>query len=161
MLSADGVFDDEAVYVALLLHDLGLTAAYRLKPGEGECFTIPGAHAAFKIAREHKWPDRRAYLAAEAITLHLNVTVARRHGPEAMLVRLGSGADVAGLEIQRIPEAQRKRVLDRYPRLDISHSIDQDLRVEANAHRTCRIAWLYRNVGFGRLVKHNCFSVKA
>lgn len=95
-------FDDEATYVALLLHDLGLTERYRLSStSTQQCFTAAGADVAYALATQNGWPDRRAALAAEAITLHLNVTIAERHGAEAWMVRAGSGADVAGLGLHR------------------------------------------------------------
>jgi hypothetical protein len=49
------------------------------------------------LAARHHWDDARAHLAANAITLHLNVTVGDEHGKEAQMVRAGSGGDVAGL----------------------------------------------------------------
>jgi hypothetical protein len=155
MLHTDGrTFDDEAMYVALLLHDLGLTERYRLSPESAQqCFTAPGAEVAHALATTHGWPDHRAYLVAEAITLHLNVTIAHRHGPEAWLVRAGSGADVAGLGMHRLDRAVIGAVVQRHPRLHLKRELSQVMAVECRAHPASRIAYLHRRLGFGTLVR--------
>ena len=136
--------DDEALYVAFLLHDLGLTPKFRLKPGEGECFTIAGARAVEKLARDHHWDDKRARLAAEAITLHLNVTVAAPHSLEAQLVRFGTAADVVGLGLKGLPKGQPEEVVTRYPRLGMKAAITRDFEAEAYARPSCRAAFMMR-----------------
>lgn len=150
--------DDEALYVALLLHDLGLTEAHRLKRGEGECFTIVGAKAVERLARQHSWSDKRTAMAADAITLHLNVTVDAKHGMEAKLVRFGSGADVAGLGISRIPEDQRTEILSRFPRLNMKSNIRRDLALEVCERPNCRIAYLFNAANFGGLISNAPFD---
>ena len=45
-------FDDEAVYTALLLHDMGLTEGYRLRCGDRHCFTVVGAGMAMRLDRK-------------------------------------------------------------------------------------------------------------
>jgi hypothetical protein len=88
-------FDNEAVFTALMLHDLGLTEHGRRAAEPGNCFTQVGAQKAYELAGKHGWSDRRAELTANAITLHLTVIVAERHGKEAKMVRVGTGADAA------------------------------------------------------------------
>lgn len=146
-------FDDEATYVALLLHDLGLTERYRLSPtSTQQCFTVAGADVAFALATQHGWPDRRAALAAEAITLHLNVIIAECHGPEAWMVRAGSGADVAGLGLHRLSQDSIDAVVRRHPRLGLKREMASTLTAECKAHPGSRIAFLVRRLGFIPLV---------
>ncbi len=148
-------FDDEATYVALLLHDLGLTAQYRLSAeSTQQCFTAAGADVAFALATQHGWPDRRAALAAEAIALHLNVTIADRHGPEAWLVRAGSGADIAGLGLHRVHSQDVEAVVHRHPRLGIKQEMTAVLATECHAHPGSRIAFLVQRLGFNALVRN-------
>lgn len=56
------------------------------------------------------WIHQRGYfwarLAAEMITLQLNVTVGDAHGKEVQTVRTGSGGDIAGLGLGALPRAQ-------------------------------------------------------
>jgi hypothetical protein len=147
-------FDDEATYVAILLHDLGLTKQYRLSPtSTQQCFTAAGADVAYALATQHGWPDRRAALAADAIALHLNVTIAERHGPEAWLVRAGSGADVAGLGLHRLTSSTVAAVVRRHPRLELKREMRSVLAAECQAHPTSRIAFLVQRLGFDALVR--------
>lgn len=148
-------FDDEAVFVALMLHDLGLTERWRLRGQELHCFTAVGARTAAELATRHQWSDARAYLAANAITLHLNVTVGDEHGQEAQMVRAGSGGDVAGLGLDVLARDQIVQVVERYPRLGLKTEVVGPLMTEANERPCCRIAFLCRSLGFAALIQGN------
>lgn len=144
--------DDEAVFTAMMLHDLGLTHAYRHAGPTACCFTVAGAAAADALALRHGWSERRAQLASQAITLHLNVVVDARHGKEARMVRAGSGGDVAGLALHRLAPEQIGAVLERYPRLDMKRQIVRELNREAEECPDCRMAFLVRRLRFDRLI---------
>ena len=146
-------FDDEATFVAVLLHDLGLTEGHRLKSGKEQCFTIVGARAAETLGRKHDWDDRRVRLAAEAITLHINVLVDDSHGREAQLVRLGSGADVAGLGLHSLHTGQIEHVCQKFPRLEMTSAILDDLDTERKERPNCRMAFMQNTLGFRDLIK--------
>ena len=146
-------FDDEVLYTSLLLHDLGLTERYQKKVERAACFTAAGADAAAALALRHGWTDTRARLAAQAISLHLNVSVKDRHGREAQLVRAGSGGDVAGIGLGVLPADQIEAVVTRYPRLGLKREIIGILSSEAAAHPDCRLAFLVKHLGFIRLVR--------
>lgn len=145
-------FDDEAVFVALMLHDFGLTEKYRLTGSKEQCFTIVGARAIDELAAKHLWSDRRAALAAEAITLHLNVSVAERHGREAQLVRMGSGGNVAGLGLDQLHADQIAGVVAAHPRHGFKQQIMPVLMREVDERPCCRIAFMVDKLGFGDLV---------
>jgi hypothetical protein len=146
-------FDDETIFVALMLHDLGLTHAYRLEDDKEQCFTIVGARAVDQLAVKHGWSDKRAHVAAQAITLHLNVTVADRFGREAQMVRAGSGADVAGLGLDVLHKDQIDAVITRHPRQDFKQCIAAPLQREAEERPCCRIAFMQKKLGFGTLIR--------
>lgn len=158
LLNGSARFDDEAVYTALLLHDLGLTERYRRHGDQEQCFTLPAARAAYRLAIDHGWPDARARLAADAIGLHLNVIVDARHGREALLVRMGSGADVAGLGMDAIARGDRVAVVERYPRLGMKAKIHKALKTEVVERPCCRTAFLYTSLGFGGLIRAAPFA---
>jgi hypothetical protein len=151
-------FDDEALYTAVLLHDLGLTDAYRLKGDALHCFTIPAAREANRLALEYGWSDKRANLVASAIALHLNVSIADKHGREAQLVRMGSGADVAGLGMELISREQREVVVAKYPRLDMKKNIRAALSIEAIERPCCRIAFLCNSLSFHKRIENSLFK---
>lgn len=146
-------FDDEALFVAFLLHDMGLTERYRLHGDAQHCFTIPGARLAQALGARHGWSDRRATIAAEAIALHLNVVVGARDGREAQLVRLGSGADVAGIGMSRVPGDQIDTVVARHPRHGLKAGFATLLEQEACERPCCRTAFLQRRLGFAALIR--------
>lgn len=146
--------DDEALFTALMLHDLGLTDDHRLIGDKEQCFTIVGARKAWELAEKHQWSGQRANIAAEAITLHLNVSVHSRHGKEAQLLRAGSGGDVAGLGLDMLPVDQIESVVARYPRLDLKKEILKPLSIEADQRRCCRYAFLHTKMGFAKLIRH-------
>lgn len=146
-------FDDEAVFTALLLHDLGLCEGHHVGPDQGACFTIAGAQAAMQLAARHGWPDRRVRVAAQAIALHLNISVHEKYGKEAQMVRAGSGGDVAGLGLDTLSREQIGAIVGRYPRLGIKSEIVPRLRADACAHPGCRMAFLMDRLGFDRLIR--------
>jgi SAM-dependent methyltransferase len=74
LLLPDLRFDDEAVYVALMLHDLGLTQAFMDRSGEEVCFTRPAAREAHRLTRSMGWEERRARLVADAMQQRLGLS---------------------------------------------------------------------------------------
>lgn len=148
-------FDDEAVFVALMLHDLGLTDRWRLQGQTHHCFTVVGARAAQELASSHQWTEARANVAAGAIALHLNVTVGDEHGKEAQMVRAGSGGDVAGLGLGVLERDQITEVVCRYPRLGLKSEVTSALLIEVTERPCCRIAFLCQSFGFVDLIQGN------
>ncbi|MFN8613669.1 MAG: hypothetical protein U0931_39405 [Vulcanimicrobiota bacterium] len=95
-------FDAEVFYLACMLHDLGLTDYARPRDGQ-VCFAVSGAEAASRFLQGQAVAER----VAEAISLHLNIKVPLTCGPEAHLLRQGSGLDVVGVRFHEItPEAR-------------------------------------------------------
>jgi HD domain len=145
-------FDDEAVFTAIMLHDMGLTDSHRLKGTDDQCFTLVGAQMAEELGARHNWDGHRCALAANAITLHLNVIVDPAHGKEAEMVRAGSGGDVAGLGLDVLHKDQIDHVCARHPRLGFKSEILPVLAIEEHARPACRIAFMNAKLGFAGLV---------
>lgn len=82
--------DAEAVYVAAILHDSGLGAAYMSK---SERFEVDGANLARRILKRHAVVGARADLIWDAISLHDAGGIARWKAAEVMLVNAGVSAD--------------------------------------------------------------------
>jgi hypothetical protein len=109
----DGVaWDAELLYVAAMLHDLGLTPSY----DRGGCFERDGADAARELLTELGWPAARAETIADAIYLHMH-EVGPDDSPEARLLDLGTAVDVRGVRLADVPAAPRAFALERFPRL--------------------------------------------
>jgi hypothetical protein len=85
--------DKEALYVAALLHDVGLFQVS--PPAEENCFTIGGAREARRIAKDAGWDEARCDSIAAAITTNLNAFVPPdKFGPEAQFMRVGGLVEV-------------------------------------------------------------------
>jgi hypothetical protein len=145
-------FDDEALFVAIMLHDLGITDAHRLKGQQEQCFTIVGARAAQSLGSKHGWPDARSNMAANAITMHLNILIGDVAGKEAQMVRAGSGGDIAGLGLDKLHHDQIDEVVGRYPRLSLKADAVSSLMIEATERPCCRTAFLCNHLGFTKLI---------
>jgi len=155
----DQKVDQEALFVATMLHDLGLAPGHRLGCYDNdECFSAVGAREAEAMALRHSWEEDRARRTADAIALHLNVVIHDHHGPEARLVRLGSGADAAGLGMSRLHPHQKEEVLRRYPRHGMKEGLVPLLENEALERPHCRMAFLQKKFDFGRMVQAAPFA---
>ncbi len=137
--------DPEALYVACLLHDLGLTDAH----AGPDAFELRGAAAAHELCL----PDRRrAELVHDAIALHTSVSSALGP-PEVRLVQTGSGGDLAGLDIELVHPQTRAGVLSRWPKSpQFVSSVFDALNAETAKHPRSPGAGLIR-VGFEREVR--------
>ncbi len=151
-------FDDEALFVALMLHDMGLAKKHSLPPGELGCFTQVGAQMAHELGQQHHWSQDRVHLTANAITLHLNVIVHDRHGIEAQMVRTGTGADVIGSRIDELPTSVVEDTLRDYPRVNFKGNLMMAFEEELMHRPCCRISFMQKYLGFKKRVHHSCFA---
>lgn len=109
-------YDREVLYVATVLHDLGLTAVAPVRAR----FEIEGADAAKEFLARHGMDDRTTDLVWDAIALHTTSEIPLRKRPEVALCHLGIASDFRGLPADVGPEA---RVLDVYPELDLKEGL--------------------------------------
>ncbi len=106
--------DREALYVAAVLHDVGLFEDPR--PFAEHCFSVGSAREARRIAKQGGWDDSRLDRMAVAITTNLNARVPIEHyGPEAHFMRAGGLVEVIAQE-WRIHPDNLAEILARYPR---------------------------------------------
>ncbi|WP_051711698.1 HD domain-containing protein [Streptomyces sp. NRRL S-350] len=106
-------YDHELVFVAALLHDLGLVEAFRTPT---ERFEVDGADAAQRFLEQRKVTPPRVALVWDAIALHTTVGIAARKRPEIALISVGSGLDFTGNGLEKIPADARADVLSAFPR---------------------------------------------
>jgi len=153
--AVDGItrFDDELLYVAAVLHDLGLTERYGHPPTAGTCFSLASADGARELAARHGWSEARLDTLAATITYHLNVRVTLDDGVEAYLFNTGVALDVVGSRARELTPAQRDAVLARHPRTGFRDAFLARYRETAAAAPACRAAFHLRWLRFGRLVR--------
>lgn len=110
---AKGIAHDvEIVYVASIMHDLGMSSKYISAENP---FEVDGANAAKTLLAKYGLPELRKNLAWDAIALHDNSGIARHKQPEVALVNMGVGADFGGF-LDELKEEDVMRVLQAAPR---------------------------------------------
>ncbi len=151
-------FDAELLYVACLLHDLGLAEQYsKSRPGTC-CFAVHGSKAARDFVSSQGWEDRRGDKLAEAISLHLNVRVDPRHGHEAHLLNAGAAADITGLRFWELPNDDVRRALELHPRLGLKNEVSRLWKDQATACPASRARFLDRWLQFRGRIKSSPFN---
>jgi hypothetical protein len=138
----DGMrYDREVVYLASLLHDLYFAAPQELD--HPHCFTLPAAEKAIELSANAGWDERRRELAAEAITLHLNLCPPR-HRAEAYVVYTGARLDVAGYRYGDVHPRTVAELQKRHPRLDLKRESGPMFDEQAAANPGSRAHFLTR-----------------
>jgi hypothetical protein len=112
MLVPDADLDEEAAFVASMVHDLGLTEAHRGDAG----FDQVGADLACRFLEARGWHRDRIALVEQAIIRHTNLVA--NDVPEHRLVQAGAALDVAGIPPDALRSDTAEAVLAHHPRLD-------------------------------------------
>lgn len=151
-------FDDELLYAACMLHDLGLTSAYDDCARHGECFTLDSVEGASAWAKDAGWDARRQDALAEAILLHMNVMVDVEQGAEAHLLHAAASLDCLGLRAWEIQRSTRDAVVGRYPREKFKDALIEMFSAQARRRPKCRAAFLIRYLLFRPMIRLAPFS---
>ncbi|GAB2922926.1 hypothetical protein GCM10027093_72620 [Paraburkholderia jirisanensis] len=116
-------YDREAVYLAALMHDLGLTREF----AADQRFEVDGADAASRFLLANDYPQAKAELVWDAIALHSSAGIAERKQPEIALIHFGAHVDVMGLRLDEITPALVEDTLALYPRLGMKAAFTEAL----------------------------------
>jgi hypothetical protein len=137
--------DPEMLYLACVMHDLGITPAHDRKDGSAVCFAVEGARAASSFAVDHGMSAERATVVGEAISLHPNITVPERYGPVATLLSKGVSLDAIGRRLEQLPRQAVSLITSRWPRdgtadtLIAAMSTQASVRPHSRAHLLCQL----------------------
>ncbi len=105
--------DEEMFFLACILHDIGLTERF-----VGHLpFEIQGAQAARHALLRAGYPALRTDTVWDGIAMH-TLSLADFKRPEIRLVSSGAGADVAGIDMDKISREQTAEILTTFPRLN-------------------------------------------
>ena len=130
----DGLeFDPEILYVASMLHDIGLVAPYDL----GGCYEVDGGLAAQRLARESGAADDRARAIYDVIALHNDDVLPPDAAAEAVLLWDSAGTDVTGNRYADVRPAIIPELLGAYPRLDFKQTFTALLVDQASRKPKC------------------------
>ncbi|SEH53362.1 HD domain-containing protein [Mycolicibacterium rutilum] len=118
-LRAGADYDEELVFLACALHDLGITEY----GGGSQRFEVDGADAAVRFLREHNVTEDRLTPVWQAIALHTSVGLAHRFGPEQSVTHFGISLDINGFGTEQLPPGFAERVHAAFPRHDLGYAI--------------------------------------
>ncbi len=151
-------YDEELLFVASALHDLGLTdAGAKLSTTRAECFAVEGAFAAEAFLARRGVIEKRREPIAEAISLHLNVRVPLDYGVEAHLLQAGAGLDVVGARYGEIAASTRDAVVNLHPRIDMKDALVVSMKQQSRTRPLSRAAFLCSQ-GFISMIRHSSFA---
>ena len=114
-----GEFDDELLFLACVLHDLGVTDY----ANGDQRFEVDGADAAARFLREEGVDDTRARTVWNAIALHTSPGLAQGFGVIEGLAQWGIAADIAGQGREHLRKDFTDRVHARWPRHDLGYAL--------------------------------------
>ena len=130
----DGLeFDPEILYVASMLHDIGLAAPYDL----GGCYEVDGGLAAERLARESGASEDRARAIYDVIALHNDDVLPPDAVVEVVLLWDSAGTDVTGNRYADVRPAIIPELLGAYPRLDFKRAFTALLVEQASRKPKC------------------------
>ncbi|MGK5556558.1 HD domain-containing protein [Actinomadura kijaniata] len=129
-LKAGSDYDDELLFLACLLHDLGLTE----RADHDQRFEVDGADAAAAFLDGQGVPADRVRVVWEAVALHTSVGIAHRMRPEIALTHTGAGIDVVALGAENLPEGLADRVHAAFPRLELGDDLSGTIVAQAAAN---------------------------
>jgi hypothetical protein len=111
------VVDAELLYVAAMLHDLGLIPTF---DHPSASFEHVGGMLAIVFAAGAGWPSDRRLRLDDVIVRHMGSVGNPADDPEGHLLERATTIDVSGGGIELIPAALRTEVLARWPRLSFA-----------------------------------------
>ncbi|MEU2619642.1 HD domain-containing protein [Streptomyces sp. NPDC007157] len=116
-------YDDETLFLATVLHDIGLTDA-----GQGpNRFEVDGAFRAARFAREHGLSDVAADQIWDAVALHTSPGIAPHKHLVGALAHFGIGADMFAFGIEEVDRAVLDAAHEAFPYLDLRNKIHAQL----------------------------------
>lgn len=133
----DGIehVDHELLYVAALLHDIGLVTAF---DNHTLAFEDAGGHVAVALTTGAGWtPDRRRRV-HDVIERHMWASVDPAMDAEGYLLEVATSLDISGARADDLPLAFRMAVVAAHPRLDLAaefgaHIVAQAARKPASS----------------------------
>ena len=130
-------YDRELLYVASMVHDLGLVSAFdnHLAP-----FEDAGGDVGWVFAAGAGWPQERRARVKEIVVRHMWDEVDPAMDAEGHLLCEGTGLDISGRHPERWPADFRAEVVERFPRLDLQAEFIAAFQDQAGRKPGCAAA---------------------
>ncbi|QIZ98134.1 HD domain-containing protein [Leifsonia sp. PS1209] len=134
--------DHELLYVAALLHDLGLVEEF---DNVTLSYEDAGGHVAAALTAGAGWPAERRTRVHEVIVRHNWPTVDPALDAEGHLLEIATGLDISGVRADLLPLAFREEVLAAFPRLSIAAEFGACVTDQAARKPTTQAARIVAN----------------
>ena len=121
-------YDAELLYVAAMLHDIGLTSSFE---HPSTSFEEVGGRVAYVFAAGAGWPIGRRERVDEIVARHMGWTGAPDDDWESHLLQRSTTVDVTGGGVELIPAELRVEVLARWPRLTFAQEFAAHFQAQA------------------------------
>src|SRR4051812_48227692 len=147
----DVAYDAELLYVASMLHDLGLADAFdnHLAP-----FEEAGGDVGWVFAAGAGWSAPRRERVREIIVRHMWDQVDPAFDAEGHVLCEGTGLDISGRGADRWPREFRAEVVRRYPRLGLVQEFLAAFEGQAARKPACAAAAVVAS-GFAERIQRN------
>ena len=109
--------DVELLYVASMLHDIGLEEEF---DNHTLAFEHAGGHVAWVFAAGLGWPPVRRSRTAEIIVAHMSDDVTPDEDPEGYLLATATSLDISGRRPEAWPSELLREVVEHAPRLTLA-----------------------------------------
>ena len=146
-LSESRRFESEVLYVAALLHDIGLLESH----DRGNVFEEDGAAAARELLLEVGWDTDRADRAAHAIRDHWDGP-ANEDEVESLLLAYGTSVDVGGWRVEEFDRDTFDDVVATAPRDGFKQQFIDLVEKQAAAKPWCHLAPRVASPGFAERI---------
>ncbi|MCM2416547.1 HD domain-containing protein [Streptomyces sp. RKAG293] len=121
-------FDPELLYVASMLHDIGLVREF---DNHTVAFDEAGGHVAWVFGAGAGWPPARRTRLSEVIVRHMWDRVDVTVDAEGHLLERSTGLDICGRNTDDFSLEFKSEVLERYPRLGLAKEFFSCFRSQA------------------------------
>jgi hypothetical protein len=126
--------DEELLFVAAMVHDLGLSATW---DGHVTPFEVVGGELGRVLCLGAGWAPERAARVAEVCVLHMRDAVLPEVDCEAHLLQVGTSADVSGVGAMDFAEDFRAALFEAHPRTGFPGEFVAAFRAEAGRKPGC------------------------
>ncbi|WP_349898180.1 HD domain-containing protein [Parafrigoribacterium soli] len=109
--------DHELLYVAALLHDIGIAPEF---DNVALAYEDAGGHVAVALTAGAGWSAERRIRVHEVIVRHNWPQVDPELDVEGHLLEIATALDISGARPDELPATFLRDVLDRYPRLELA-----------------------------------------
>ena len=141
-------FDEELLYVAAMLHDIGLVGAF---DNATLSFDEAGGNVAWMFAAGAGWPVERRIRLGEIIVRHMWDSVDPAFDAEGHLLEVGTAIDISGRDPGLWAPELRAEIVDAHPRLDLVAEFTACFNDQARRKPDSSAAAAVRNGIAGRL----------